>query len=199
MTRQVKRKKEAVFFKFFFYFLPFLFFAFLVYQIYQKRVVILFYFQKNKYQELSLEQKEIEKKLQGNKEVDQNSIEELSQKYRQLIAQYPADPLLFYYLGKLNFVLFEKKIKRSDSALADTFLSNFLEESRITKLSKQGTWQNAVMYLRKALVLKLPPEQSTDIMNRLAYLYLFAEKVHLRVAEDLLERRVVKIEAEPVS
>ena len=182
------KKKRGWVSRFFFFFLLPLFFAYLAYQIYQKQAVIIFYFQKNKYQELSKEQEKIEEKLQGGVEVDQNTIEDLVQKYDVLITQYPSDPFLFYYLGRLNFVLFERQVKRSKTALADTLLSHFLDQSSIAKLSKLEIWQKAVLCLRKALALRLPPEQSADAIGKLAYLYLFAEEVHLKVAGDFLEK-----------
>ena len=184
-----KKKKKGRVFKFFFFFLLPLFFAALIYQIYQKQAVIIYYFQQNKYQELSKEQEKIEKDLQNKGKINRNSQENLMQKYNDLIAQYPSDPFLFFYLGRLNFILFEEQVRNSETALADALLSHLLDQSKIHKLSKQKTWQNAVLFLRKALALKLPSEQSADIMGRLAYLYIFAEQIHLKIAEDFLEEK----------
>ena len=184
-----RKKFRNKLFKFFL--LPLILIGFIVsaYQIYQKQASIIFYFQKNKYQKLAKEQKAIQEELFAQDKINQKKIDALRKKYYDLIEEYPNEPLLFYYLGALNFTLFERQIRKSDFLLPDTILSHFLNNHKITDLSKQKEWQNAVIYFRKALALKLPPEQSMNIICRLAYLYLFGQKAHLEVVQGFLEQK----------
>ena len=173
-----------------FFLLPLVVIGFVIsaYQLYKKQAVIIFYFQKNKYQKLAKEQKAIQEKLFTEDQIDKEKLDALREKYYDLISEYPDEPLLFYYLGALNFTLFERQIRKSDSFLPDTILSHFLDDRKIIDLSKQKEWRNAVVYFRKALALKLPPEQSSNIICKLAYLYLFRQKIYSGMVEDFLEQ-----------
>lgn len=90
--------------------------------------------------------------------------------------------------GKLLFELFAIVPARNRSLYYDIFFMEFVERYAMPKQLDANTWQQAVLSLRKAMVLNLPDDLKKETVRLLAELYLWGGRPFWASAYALLEQ-----------
>ena len=174
-----KKNKKSNIFNFFILFMLILFIisAIVAFIQYDK---IAFYIQKDKYKIFEQECLNITR----YKTINKDKIEKLLIKIQTLLKTYSNDPILYYYEGKLNAILFNKPIADSPDAITNIMFDVFLSKYKFYPYLDKNIWHKSIISFRKSLILNLPSKFKTDVYQNLAYLYLIGGEPYLQ--ESLL-------------
>ncbi len=172
-----KNKKFLYFLLFFFIFITII----AIYVLYNYEQ-FQFYFQEDKYTYIEKQYQIIEQQYP----LPLDRVKKLEDHLSELIADNPADPKLFFYRGKLYYMIFNLPFKKNN-ILSDVFFNRFIGKYHFSVHLDKSKWQNAIASFKKALILQLPQVLQKEAHKTLIHLYLLGETSYLNEAYKLTQ------------